>query len=153
MIDGEPRARLEPRTMSTPPDEIRDAFLSETRIGILTTLDSSGWPISMPVWFEWDGSRARVFTTATSRKMRRLNTDPRVSLIVSNEVGQPEYWVAIDGEVEVLKDGAVELAKRLADRYWDMSDDEHRKAVDSWVVDGDRLRVLEIVPTKIRTYN
>ena len=139
--------------MPTTPDEVRDAFLAETRIGILTTLDGSGWPISVPVWFEWDGSRARLFTTATSRKMRRLKADPRTSLLISNEVGQPEYWVAIDGEVEILKDGAAELAARLADRYWDMSDEEHRKTVDMWVEDSATLRLLEITPTNVRTYS
>ena len=139
--------------MTTTPDEVRDAFLAETRIGVLTTLDESGWPISVPVWFEWDGSRARIFTTATSRKMRRLARDPRASLTVSNEVGQSEYWVAIDGEVEVLEDGAADPAARLAGRYWDMSDEEHRKTVDMWVKDGAKLRVLEITPTNVRTYS
>ncbi len=139
--------------MTTTPDEVRDAFLAETRIGVLTTLDESGWPISVPVWFEWDGSQARIFTTPTSRKMRRLARDPRASLLISNEVGQPEYWVAIDGKVEIREEGAAELAKRLADRYWDMSDEEHRKTVDMWVKDGDRLRVLEITPTNVRTYD
>ncbi len=139
--------------MSPTPDEVRDAFLAETRIGILTTLDHSGWPISVPVWFEWDRSHARIFTTATSRKMGRLERDPRASLLVSNEVGQPEYWVAIDGDVDILNDGAVELAKRLANRYWDMSDEKRRKTVDTWVKDGDTLRVLEITPTNIRTYS
>ena len=139
--------------MTTTPDEVRDAFLAETRIGVLTTLDGSGWPISVPVWFEWDGSHARIFTTATSRKMRRLARDPRASLLISNEVGQPEYWVAIDGKVEVLEEGSIELAMRLADRYWDMSDEEHRKTVETWVQDAERLRVLEIAPTNIRTYS
>ncbi len=138
--------------MPTTPDEPRDAFLAETRIGILTTLDKSGWPISVPVWFEWDGSLARVFTSAGSLKIGRLKKDSRASLLVVNNVGEPEYWVAIDGQVEVLKDGAAELAARLAGRYWDMSDEEHRKTVEMWVAEGAALRLLEVVPTRIRTY-
>ncbi len=139
--------------MPATPDEVRDAFLAETRIGVLTTLDDSGWPISVPVWFEWDGSHARIFTTATSRKMRRLARDPRASLTVSNEVGQSEYWVTIEGDVEVYVEGAARLAARLAERYWDMSDEEHRKTVDMWVKDSATLRLLEITPTNIRTYS
>ena len=139
--------------MPTMPDEVRDAFLAETRIGILTTLDGSGWPISVPVWFEWDGSHARVFTTAQSRKIGRLQNDSRASLLVVNNVGEPEYWVAIDGEAEIREEGAADLAARLAGRYWDMSDEEHRKTVDMWVGDGAKLRVLEITPTNVRTYS
>lgn len=133
-------------------DEARDAFLAETRIGILSTAGEDGWPISVPVWFEWDGSHARVFTSASSPKVSRLERDPRVSLLVVNNVGEQEYWVAIDGEVEVREEGAAELAKRLADRYWDMTDEEHRKTVDMWAAEGATLRLLEIVPTRIRTY-
>ncbi|MCH8162183.1 MAG: TIGR03618 family F420-dependent PPOX class oxidoreductase [Chloroflexi bacterium] len=133
-------------------DEARDAFLAETRIGILSTAGEDGWPISVPVWFEWDGSHARVFTSAGSPKVGRLERDPRVSLLVVNNVGEQEYWVAIDGQVEVREEGAAELAKRLADRYWDMTDEEHKKTVDMWVAEGATLRLLEIVPTRIRTY-
>ncbi len=133
-------------------DEARDAFLAETRIGILSTVGEDGWPISVPVWFEWDGSHARVFTSAGSPKVRRLERDPRVSLLVVNNVGEQEYWVAIDGRVEVREAGAGELAKRLADRYWDMADEEHKKTVEMWVEASATLRLLEIVPTRIRTY-
>ncbi len=134
-------------------DEDRDAFLAETRIGVLTTFGEDGWPFSVPVWFEWDGTRARVFTNATSPKVGRLERDPRVSLLAVNKVGEPEYWVAIDGEAEIREEGAAELAKRLADRYWDMTDEEHTKTVDMWLDAGATLRLLEIVPTRIRTYS
>ncbi len=133
-------------------DEVRDAFLAETRIGILSTAGEDGWPISVPVWFEWDGSHARVFTNAGSSKVGRLERDPRVSLLIVNNVGEPEYWVAIDGQVEIREDGATELAKRLADRYWDMANEEHRNVVATWVAESATLRLLEITPTRIRTY-
>ena len=134
-------------------DEAGDAFLRETRIAVLTTLDGSGWPVSVPVWFEWDGSRARIFTTASSLKVGRLEKDSRASLLIVNNVGEQEYWVAIDGEIEIRKEGATELAKRLAERYWDMSEEDHRKTVDKWVEEGATLRVLEVTPTTIRTYS
>ena len=139
--------------MATTPDEVRDAFLAETRIGILTTLDNSGWPVSVPVWFEWDGSHARVFTSASSPKVGRLKEDSRASLLVVNNVGEPEFWVAIDGEIDVIEEGAADLAARLAGRYWDMSDKEHRMTVDMWVKDSATLRLLEITPTNVRTYS
>lgn len=133
-------------------DAARDAFLTETRIGILSTAGEDGWPISVPVWFEWDKSHARVFTSAASPKVGRLERDPRVSLLVVNNVGEQEYWVAIEGQVEIREEGAAELAKRLAERYWDLTDEDHKKTVEMWVAESASLRLLEIVPTQIRSY-
>ncbi|MGH2633069.1 MAG: pyridoxamine 5'-phosphate oxidase family protein [Tepidiformaceae bacterium] len=41
----------------------RDAFLHEARIAKLATLQSDGSPTIVPVWFEWDGETASVFTS------------------------------------------------------------------------------------------
>lgn len=133
-------------------EEAREAFLAEPRLGILTTLRAGGAPIAVPVWFEWDGERALAFTSASSLKVDRLRNDPRASLLVVNNVGEPEAWVAIDAEVRIEEEGAAELARRLADRYWDMTDDDHRATVDMWTRAGSMLRVLVFEPTAIRTY-
>lgn len=139
------------RRMATTPD--RDAFLAETRLGIFTTVDAHGVPISVPVWYEWDGGRARVFSDAASRKLRRLERDPRASLLVTNAVGEPEYWVAIDGTVVVRREGAIELAERLAARYWDLRDRDRAAAVQRWRENAGALVLLELSPTRIRTYS
>ena len=51
------------------PDE-RDAFLSDTRLGMLTMLNEQGNPLAVPVWFEWDESAVRMF-----RSSRLLRSD------------------------------------------------------------------------------
>jgi PPOX class probable F420-dependent enzyme len=134
------------------PGTDRDAFLQETRIGILTTMAADGAPVSVPVWYQWDGATARVFSSKTSAKIRRLARDPRASLLVTNAVGEPEFWVAIDGTMAIRPDGAIKLAERLAERYWDMNDAGHRKSVDGWRKNASSLVVLELTPTRIRTY-
>lgn len=70
----------------------RDTFLSKTRLGILTTLNAGGEPISVPVWFEWDGRQARCFSYNRAAKVRRLKRDQRAWLLVTNAVGEPEFW-------------------------------------------------------------
>ena len=77
-------------------------------------------PISVPVWFDWDGVTVQMFASADSPKMRRLQSDPRVSLLVSNDVDEPESWVAFDGSVTIDDSGGFELAESLAKRYWDL---------------------------------
>jgi PPOX class probable F420-dependent enzyme len=137
--------------MSMTPAE-REAFLSRPRLGILTTLRDDGSPVATPVWFEWDGQRVRVFSSATSAKIRRLERDPRATLVVVNDLDEPEAWVAFDGEMSISSDGALELAERLAQRYWDMTIDEHKRSVDSWRKASTSLRVLELRPIRVRTY-
>jgi PPOX class probable F420-dependent enzyme len=124
----------------------RNAFLAVTRLGMLSTLSDDGAPVTVPVWFEWDGEVIRMFSGATSGKMRRIARDPRASLLVPNAVGEPEGWVAFDGRIEVRDDGAIELAERLAPRYWDMNRPDLRAELDGWRRNAASLRLLELRP-------
>jgi len=133
-------------------DAARDVFLAEPMIAVLSTTPPDGPSLSVPIWFEWDGSRASFFTDADSPKMRRISADPRVSLLVANPTGEPEAWVLIEGRVEVTEGSAIDLAERLAHRYWDMDDAAHAQTVEEWRAAGDSWRLLQIVPTKIRSY-
>ena len=135
-----------------------DEFLSETRIGVLCTNDLDGAPNGVPVWFEWDGERIRMFSSASHKKMARLENDPRASLLVAREVGEPEAWVAVDGVVSITEEeeGVVLLMERLAARYWVDEDagvaKAHAETVELWREAAAHLRVLTIVPDEIRSY-
>ena len=131
-------------------DEFRDKFLSQTRYGILTTLAKDGSPISVPVWFDWDGKAVRMITAENTAKVRRIRRDARVTFLVTNHPDEDDAWVAFDGLAEVHP-GDSELLERIAAKYWDMSDPERRATVDSWKSDINELCVIELVPSKIRT--
>ncbi|MCH8066861.1 MAG: TIGR03618 family F420-dependent PPOX class oxidoreductase [Chloroflexi bacterium] len=133
-------------------DEARETFLAETRLGVLSTLREDGAPISVPVWFEWDGHHARMFTTASSRKVARLARDARASLLVAARIDEPEAWVAIDGRIDIMEEGAGDLAERLAAKYWDLDDPDKRATVETWRRAAAALRVLELIPTAVRSY-
>jgi PPOX class probable F420-dependent enzyme len=133
-------------------EDQRAAFLSETRVGVLAMSSASGAPVAVPVWFEWDGQKARMFTSALSPKMRRLEADPRVSLLIARPMGEPEEWVAIDGTVEVSKEGALDLAERLAKKYWDLNDEANAAKVQLWREHSQFLALLELTPSRIRSY-
>ena len=129
----------------------QDKFLSKTRYGILTTLEGDGSPVSVPVWFNWDGTAIRIFTGVKSAKVKRIWRDARVTLLVANHLDEGEAWVAFDGEAKIRSEGAVELLERLAAKYWDLSDPDRRATVDSWKSEPNELCVIELVPSKIRT--
>lgn len=129
-------------------DAQRDEFLNEPRIAVLSTISGEGSPISIPIWFEWDGEHARVFTGIDSPKIRRLQANPAASLLVANPTGEPEAWVLIEGAISIEDEGGFDLALR----YWSLSDPAHTNTVEEWRASADTLRVLELVPTRVRSY-
>ena len=133
-------------------DADREAFLAVNRYGILSTLRRDGSPIAIPVWFDWDGSSVRMFTNVGSSKLRRLANDARASVLVANNVDEKEKWVAFDGSVAVSDEGGFELAEKLAQRYWDLSDPDRASALEIWRSMKSGWRLLEMVPDKVRSY-
>lgn len=129
--------------------EQRDAFLRETRIAKLATLNADGSPNVVPVWFEWDGEVARVFTSEGSPKVKRIERDPRVALSVEEPVGVSEAWVTIEGECSVSREGTKDLIARLARRYY--APEQAEKSISEWLA-RDIWVTLEIRPARIRSY-
>jgi PPOX class probable F420-dependent enzyme len=127
----------------------RDAFLQETRIGTLVTLDADGAPVPVPVWYEWDGERVRLFTGRDSHKVARIRNDARVSLSVAEPVGVPEAWVSVEGTATVEQDGGFALAERLARRYY--TADKAVAVLPRWERMADQWVVIEIEPRRIRS--
>ena len=133
-------------------DAERDRFLEKPRYGILSLLREDGFPVSVPVWFEWTGDVVRIFASATSPKIRRLAADPRASVLVANHLDEPEAWVAFDGPISTHESGGIEVAEKLAPRYWDMGDPEHQRMLAMWRDAKAALCLLEMKPARIRTY-
>lgn len=127
------------------PDDLE--FLRRPLHGFLTVADG---PVR-PVWFEAaaDGS-IQLFTPRESPKVRRLEDDPRASLIVAAPVGERERWVSVSGPATVEPDGAHELAARLAERYWDLEDPAHAGEL-AGIQTLDLVRLV-IRPEKVSRY-
>ncbi|MDE0389183.1 MAG: PPOX class F420-dependent oxidoreductase [Rhodospirillales bacterium] len=130
-------------------DAERDAFLRETRIGTLCTLNEDGSPNALPLWFEWDGATARMFSSRDAGKVRRLRRDPRASLTVAAPVGTPEAWVTVEGTVAILDEGGKELGLKLAHVYYE--GERREEAIAEWSQRDDWV-LLELTPTRIRSY-
>ena len=63
-----------------------------------------------------------------------------------------EAWVACDGNAEIRLDGAVELMEQLAEKYWNLSDPDRKATFDTWKSAPEDLCMIELVPTRIRTF-
>jgi PPOX class probable F420-dependent enzyme len=129
--------------------EAADVFLRTTRIAKLATLKADGSPTIVPVWFEWDGAVARVFTSPDSPKVGRIRRDPRVALSVEEGVGARESWVTIEGTATVAQEGGLALARRLIERYYD--DGRIAETWPTWEGSAAGWVVITITPSRIRS--
>jgi PPOX class probable F420-dependent enzyme len=127
----------------------RDAFLGQARIGVLAMLGAQGAPIAIPIWYEWDGARARIFTHHQSPKIARLRRDGRVCLTVAEPVGVPEAWVAIEGSATFEEGTGFALAERLAPRYYEPA--RAAQALAEWGRNAQDWVTIVITPRRIRS--
>ena len=135
------------------PEEI-SSFLAGSKTMTICSINASGVPHPMPMWFGIEPDGAIVMTTFTkSQKIRNLERDPRVSLLV--EAGE-EYaqlqGVVIYGEAELLPnaDQVVEILLTVTKRggaVGDASDDAVRAGVRATATKrtGIRVRPQKIV--------
>lgn len=108
-------------------------------------------PQPRPVWFEvTDEGTIQLFTGPDTLKVRRLREDPRASIVVAAPNGERERWVSVAGRTTVEPDGGHELATRLADRYWDLSDPV--RAADLAAMLADEQVRLVIHPETVRRF-
>lgn len=87
-------------------DEERRKFIGEAQTVILCSLSKDGFPHPMPMWFAVEDDDAIVMTTfSKSQKVRNLERDPRVSLLIEDG----EEYAKLRG---VVLEGRAELDPR-----------------------------------------
>ena len=126
-----------------------DAFLGEARIGKLVTLRADGSPAVVPIWFEWDGESATIFTSRTSAKVRRIQADPRVALSVEEPAGAAEAWATIEGTATIEETGGIELARRLIVRYY--TPERAADVLPSWERAAGQWVVIRVTPERVES--
>lgn len=133
-------------------EEINE-FLETPRLAMLLYNGTRPAPTGVPVWFDWDGERVRMFAGRNSPKVAHLKADPNVSVLVTNQVGEPEGWVAFDGKVTVSDfepDDWTALIDRVAPRYWDLSIAEYADEIAGWRTAPEAFVALNLIPDAIR---
>jgi PPOX class probable F420-dependent enzyme len=130
-------------------NEQLSAFLAEPRIASLISVYGDGSPTAVPVWFEWSGGKALIFTSAGSEKVARIQANSHVALSVAEGVGAQEAWVTIEGNATIETTGGFDLAKRLLPRYY--SAEREAKALPEWEKMADQWIVIFIDPTRVRS--
>jgi PPOX class probable F420-dependent enzyme len=105
-----------PRQMSS--REVTSFLMRSTRTAKVATTMNSGQPHVMPVWFVLDGEELVFTTGAGSVKARNLRRDPRIALVVDEDVA-PYAFVHIRGRAGISEDMGelLRFATEIGGRY------------------------------------
>ena len=94
-------------------DEV-NKFIEKGHTGILTTLRRDGFPVALPTWFVADEGRIYCASPTKTKKMARIQHDPRASFLVESGLAWAELKaVMLYGRVRVVEDE--DLSARVAD--------------------------------------
>jgi PPOX class probable F420-dependent enzyme len=95
-------------------------FLASKDVVILTTLQRSGAPLAMPMWFVAEADGLVMVSVADTQKVRNLRRDGRVCVVAeSGTRGAEVRGVSIQGHVVFLEDIAAyqPVVMRLLQKY------------------------------------
>jgi PPOX class probable F420-dependent enzyme len=124
--------------------ENQRAFLEEPFYGSATTLRADGSPHSTVVWVDVDDEGVSFNTAEGRAKVRHLQRDPRLSLIVIDS-SDPYRWLAVSGRAELKTEGAEEQIHKLAKKY--LGKDEY-----PWLGPGEQRISVRIHPEHVDSY-
>ncbi len=123
-----------------------DQFLSAHRWAVLTSLRSSGGPVSSVVAYARDGEDLVVSTPGGTFKRSSIERDPRVNLcVISN--AEPFNFVAIEGAAAVESDDLVRRTRLVFANLTGTGYQEPPK-LEQWLEDQQRV-ILRIRPERM----
>lgn len=137
------------------PDEQLE-LLDAERVVVVSSIGPRGWPHSMPMWFTVRDGDIWVWTYAKSQKVRNLERDPRVTLLV--EAGH-EYselrGIQIEAEAEIVRDTdqVFEFAKELTVRYAEGIDELGPDAAAALQAQAPKRVAIHFVPVRTATWD
>ncbi len=106
------------------------------------------------VWFEWDGERIWVSSFKSTRKVREIRRNPKISITVDVDGGAlGTCAVILEGRAELITDPAV-VAPRATTIYVRYLGEDGVKEPEpaSWIVDPENL-LISLAPEKVYTFH
>ena len=123
----------------------RIEFLRKQKILHLATIDKSGTPHIVPVWYMYNSKNIYVGTNTNTEKAKNIKKHKKVSFCVDVGVNSPDiFGVMGQGYANLIKDGkkVSRLAKKILLRYFKTINNKSAKEILD-----DTDCIIEIVPT------
>ena len=107
------------RDIAMSPEEVQD-FLAQGRALQVASLHPDGRPHLVPMWYVMDGAQIVFRSFTRSQKIRNLQRDPRLSVLVEEGEAYAELrGVMVQGRARLVDDPAyvLDIYGRLAAKY------------------------------------
>ena len=125
-------------------------FLKSQKILRLATIDSTGNPHIVPVWYMYVNYKFYVGTNTGTEKAKNIKKNPKISFCVDTGIRSPDIFgvMGIGRARLILKTDKVEsLAKKILRRYFSsLKDQSAQQLLDQTDC------IIEITPKKITTW-
>ena len=108
-------------------------ILSRKPIGYLSTQRPDGRMSVVPVAVIWDGQSVRVSTVKTTKKVRNLRLDPRLTLCVPHPAN-PQQYVELRGTAEITDDTDRSVVNAMAKEWMGLEEYPYDRPGDERVV-------------------
>ena len=99
--------------MTTIPESHRD--LLEKQVAVLGTIGASGRPVLAGVWFLAEGDTVKVSLNTSRQKVKNLQANPKVSLLIFDE--PPYRYLELRGDAEITPDDDYSFADKVGAKY------------------------------------
>lgn len=92
-------------------------LLSSTAVAMVGTIGKRGEPQVTPLWFLWDGQRVRMSLVDGRQKLRNLQRNPLISVVIVDPA-RPTYYLELRGRIDdLVPDPDLALEKAIARKY------------------------------------
>ena len=110
--------------------------------GNLVDLRPDGSPHVTPVWVDYDGEHVLVNSAYGRCKVRNIQRNPRVALVVLPSDDQQSGYLSVSGTAELVDEGADEHIDSLAKKY--LGADEY-----PFRTPGEQRVIIRITPERV----
>jgi hypothetical protein len=108
-------------------------ILSCKPIGYLSTQRPDGRMSVVPVAVIWDGQTARISTVKSTKKVRNLRLDPRLTLCVPHP-NDPQQYVELRGTADITDDTDRSFVNAMAKEWMGVEEYPYDRPGDERVV-------------------
>jgi PPOX class probable F420-dependent enzyme len=122
-----------------PFDDVHERLFKEPNLAAVTTIRPDGTPHTSPTWVDWDGEHVLVNTAYGRAKVRHVQANPQVSVMVVDR-NDADTWVAVSGPAALVEDGAIEHVHELSRRY---------DGTDYEIGNGERRVIMRVTPERV----
>jgi PPOX class probable F420-dependent enzyme len=125
-------------------------FLASKEVVVLSTLQPSGAPLAMPMWFLHTPEELYMISVAGLQKVRNLQRDPRVCIVAeAGNRGAEIRGVIIQGRAEFVDDP--EHRRPIVEQLLRKYDPDLTRLWGGAAMPSNRV-LFRIVPTQVRSW-